>query len=154
MVLSFFEQHEFENRLGVMAIKKSKVTSKKTVEKKTSSSELIDGIYEMIATQREIAKSLERLEKKMDNSNHAQSAFFKDISGNLGKIIKNQSVFYTKFLLTRLNLVELSEGKRVSVSKNEQMEFENSKLANPDQRIASLPQLTEARTVIDKKWAH
>lgn len=120
-------------------------------KRKSPNEKILKAISGLTDSNKQLVKAMEKIEKRLDVVTAAETELFKAISANMSQIIKNQGVFYTKFLLTRLNMIELSEGRSISVSRNEQMELENSRTSTPDKKVASLPQLVEAR-IIDKKW--
>jgi len=110
-------------------------------------------IHRLADAQVLLAERLMKLERKLDMASESSSVMFKNITTDLSGILKNQNTFYSKFLLTRLNLIELSEGKKISISRTEQMEIENSRSVSPDERITRLPQLTKLK-LADKKNLH
>ncbi len=120
-------------------------------KRKSPNEKILKAISGLTDSNEQLVKAMEKIEKRLDFVTAAETELFKVISANMSQIIKNQGVFYTKFLLTRLNMIELSEGRAISVSRNEHRELENSRTATPDKKVASLPQLVEAR-IIDKKW--
>lgn len=130
----------------------AKKTSTKNIRKRKSPQEkILKAISNLTDSNQQLSRAMEKIEKRLDMAVAAETDLFKNISASLSQIVKNQGVFYTKFLLTRLNMIELSEGRSISVSRNEQAELENSRTQNPDKRVTTLPQLVEAK-VVEKKW--
>jgi hypothetical protein len=84
-----------------------------------------------------VEQNLEAIAKSYNKSSKTMNQFSKAFAAILG----NQKVFYQKFLLTRLNMMEISEGKPVSISRNEQIELENSRSEKPNPEITVLPEL-------------
>ncbi len=138
---------------------RKKISTKKRIsntDSKVLTQDEFNAVVEkMLASHKELAAKLTRIERRMEAANKANSTVYRHLSDNLGSIIKNQGVMYTKFLLTRLNFIELSEGRKISVSATEQMELENSASETPDRRITRLPKLMHAKPLnFEKRVLH
>lgn len=79
------------------------------------------------------------LGKKLDAIDKRLAAFEKKEEKHFSSIISNLFIIYGKQVMARLNFLELSEGKPISISENEKREIENSMAENPDARMLILP---------------
>ena len=79
-----------------------------------------------------LAKKLEAVEKKLEK-------FDKKQSENFGHVLRGLFIMYGKAVMARLNFIELSEGKPISVSENEMREIRNSLRDDPDPDTLVLP---------------
>lgn len=111
---------------------------------------------------KEVLKKLEAIEERLavierklgaiDKTARKDSKLLAGVLPVLQSIVKNQCMFYGKFLLTRLNLLEISEGKRPSISVNEKREIENSKAAQP--KPSFFPAVTREPVNLNKPATH
>lgn len=79
------------------------------------------------------------LGKKLDALDKRLAAFEKKQEKNFSSIISNLFIIYGKQVMARLNFLELSEGKPISISENEKREIENSMAETPDPKLLVLP---------------
>ncbi len=108
---------------------------------KTSYPEFSEDVSGVVKTQRYIVERLDSIEAKLDILIQNTSTDSSETRGMLSKIMNNQAAIYLKLLLARLNFIELSEGRQISVSENEKVELDNSFTQKPQKGIMRLPKL-------------
>lgn len=96
-------------------------------------------LEEILENQKQIIKKIDLLERKILEIERGN----KDIKEGVFYTLRNTVILYGKSVLTRLNFLELSEGKPITVSVNEQKEIENSFSEEKDPNIFALPQVSD-----------
>ena len=79
-----------------------------------------------------LSKKLEAIEKRLEKMDKKQTQGF-------GDMLRGLFILYGKAVMARLNFMELSEGKPISVSTNELNEIRNSQSAEPNPNFLILP---------------
>lgn len=107
----------------------------------TSDTEMLKMILQ---NQGRIAQRLEAIEKRLEKfeKKHERSFF---------NVIQGLYILYGKAVMARLNFLELSEGRPVTVSDNERKEIDNSFSENPNTKMLVLPIPNKAQREADAK---
>lgn len=79
-----------------------------------------------------LSKKLETIEKRLEKLDKKQTEGFSDT-------VRGLFILYGKAVMSRLNFMELSEGKPISVSANELHEIRNSQSDEPNPKHLVLP---------------
>jgi hypothetical protein len=98
----------------------------------TKASQEIDLLQTIAANQVLLAKKLEAIEKRLEKMDKKQTQGF-------GDTLRGLFILYGKAVMARLNFMELSEGRPISVSNNELNEIRNSQAAEPNPKFLILP---------------
>ena len=84
------------------------------------------------ANQLLLSKKLEAIEKRLEKLDKKQTEGFADT-------VRGLFILYGKAVMARLNFMELSEGKPISISSNELNEIRNSQSPEPNPNFLVLP---------------